>query len=54
MRRTLYSSLAAVAAITTSYLAWCRTTEGRICGRFVRDEMTHYKTSHASTNPRSR
>jgi hypothetical protein len=47
--------LAIPAAITAAYLAWAHgTSEGREIGRLYRAEMAHYKTSHASANPRIR
>jgi hypothetical protein len=41
-RKAAWSCLAAGAAIVTSYLAWCQTQEGKLCGSLVRTELNHY------------
>jgi hypothetical protein len=29
-------------SIVIGYAAWCRTDEGRLCGRLVKSELKHY------------
>lgn len=55
MRRALRILALGIAATAASYEAWAHLTrEGRECGRLVSAELRHYKTSHASANPRIR
>jgi len=43
MRRILAIIGAAIGGIVASYLAWCQTAEGKRCGKFVKDELAHYR-----------
>lgn len=47
IRKLTTATVCIAGAATASYLAWCRTAEGIVCGRFVREEMAKYRAMKA-------